>query len=368
MHKETPFYIALELIPGVGNVLAKHLVSYCGSAERVFTMPKGKLLKIPQIGEVLANSIRANQFLKEAEGEIEKALKNNIEILTFNDKAYPQRLRHVVDAPLVIYRKGETNFNTDKVVAIVGTREATPYGIDLTEQLVKNLSAHPDLMIISGLAYGIDICAHRKCVELGVPTVGVMANGLDLVYPSAHKNIAQKMLENGALISENRFGTKPDAPKFPKRNRIIAGMADVVILVEAKKKGGALITAELGNSYDREVCAFPGEVYSQTSEGCHNLIKRHKAHLITSAKDVDELMNWDLEESAQPKSNALRFQMEDENEQKVVDVLLKGNDQIDRISYKTQIPIGALASVLLSLEFAGLVKCMPGKMYGLNRG
>ncbi len=236
MHKETPFYIALELIPGVGNVLAKHLVSYCGSAERVFTMPKGKLLKIPNIGEVLANSIRGNQFIKEAENEIEKALKNNIEILTFNDKAYPQRLRHVVDAPLVIYRKGETNLNPDKVVAIVGTREATPYGIDLTQQLVKNLSAHSSLMIISGLAYGIDICAHRKCLELDIPTVGVMANGLDLVYPFAHKNTAHKMLENGALISENRFGTKPDAPKFPKRNRIIAGMADVVIIVEAKKK------------------------------------------------------------------------------------------------------------------------------------
>ena len=365
MNTETPYYIALGLIPGIGRVLAKHLVSYCGSAKSVFDTPKSKLLKIPNIGEKLAHSIASHQFLKEAQKEIETAQQKGIEILTFNDKAYPQRLRYVVDAPLVIYRLGNADLNAKKVVAIVGTRKATDYGLDLTNQLVRELGRYSDMLIVSGLAYGIDVCAHKRCLELDIPTVGVMANGLDAVYPQVHRKVAAQMLEDGALLTENRFGTKPDAPKFPERNRIIAGMSDVIIVVEAAKKGGALITAELANSYNREVCAFPGNVFSKSSEGCNNLIKAHEAHLITGVEDVEKLMNWDIQ--IKEEQTVLSFEELDDDERKIMELLRQGNEQIDNISYKTQIAISSLASLLLSLEFKGLVKVLPGKMYGLKR-
>ena len=366
MSSNVQFYIALGLIPGVGRVLAKHLISYCGSAEQVFHESKGKLMKIPGIGEKMATNILSNNYLKQAEYELNQANKAGIQVLSYHDSAYPERLKHIIDAPLVLYGKGHYQLNSTKVVAIVGTRKSTPYGAELTNQLLQDISHFSDLLVISGLAYGIDITAHRKCVELNIPTIGVLANGLDTIYPKAHANTATKMLANGGLITENRLGTLPDAPKFPERNRIIAGMSDAVIVVEAAKKGGALITAEIANSFDRDVFAFPGDIHKSSSEGCNNLIKQHKAHLITSAKDLAYIMGWD-DEKQLPKQAHKQLVLADVEEQKVIDILKAGDLQIDQISYKSQIPIGKLAAILLNLEFSGYVRSMPGKVYGLTK-
>lgn len=365
MKSGVQYYIALGLIPGIGRVLAKHLISYCGSAEQVFHTSKGKLMKIPGIGEKAAHNILQNKLIQEAEQELELAQKANITILSYHDDAYPERLRHIIDAPLVLYTKGNINLNANKVIGIVGTRKASSYGIDLTNQLVEDLSRYDDLLIVSGLAYGIDICAHRKCLKMGIPTVGVLANGLDTVYPKVHAATAKSMQQNGGLLTENRFGSKPDAPKFPERNRIIAGLSDAIIVVEAFKKGGALITAEIANSFNRDVFAYPGDLHKQTSEGCNNLIKQHKAHLITSSKDIDYIMRWEVSDKPKPSQTMLQLSLEDSEEQTIVNLLQKGQVQIDELSYKTQIPLGTLASHLLNLEFKGLVKSMPGKVYGL---
>ncbi|MGB0525748.1 MAG: DNA-processing protein DprA [Flammeovirgaceae bacterium] len=361
---EVQYYIALGQIPGIGRVLAKHLISYCGSAEQVFKEKKGKLLKIPGIGEKVAERILKSNFLAEAEQELVRAEKNGVTILSYHHQDYPERLRHVIDAPLILYAKGNIHLNAVKVISIVGTRKATAYGLDLTNQLVEQLAAYSDLLVVSGLAYGIDICAHRKCVQLGIPTIGVLANGLDTIYPKTHAATAQKMQLHGGLITENRLGTLPDAPKFPERNRIIAGMSDAVIVVEAARKGGALITAEIANSFNRDVFAYPGDIHKTTSEGCNNLIKQHKAHLMTSAKDLAYIMGWDVSEKS-TKPASIQLALDDVDEQKVVNILKEGELQIDQLSYKSQIPIGTLASILLNLEFQGFVKSMPGKVYGL---
>lgn len=364
MNNEVQYYIALGLTPGIGRVLAKHLISYCGSAKQVFQEKKGKLLKVPGIGEKMAASILNSHSLKQAEQELVNAQKAGIDVLSYHHDNYPERLKHIIDAPLVLYLKGNINLNASKVVSIVGTRKATPYGIDLTNQLVEYLANYQDLLVVSGLAYGIDICAHRKCVQLGVPTIGVLANGLDTIYPKAHASTAKKMQELGGLLTENRLGTTPDAPKFPERNRIIAGMSDVVIVVEATRKGGALITAEIANSFNRDVFAYPGDIHKSTSEGCNNLIKQHKAHLMTTPKDLEYIMRWSAEE-AKTSPVPQQLSLDDVEEQKVVNILQKGELQIDQLSYKSQIPIGTLAAVLLNLEFKGHVKSMPGKVYSL---
>lgn len=365
MSPEVQYYIALNLIPGIGRVLAKHLISYCGSAEQVFKTKKGKLLKVPGIGPKMADNILQSNFLQEAAQEVKRAQDSNVTILSYHDEAYPERLRHIIDAPLYLYTKGDMALNAKKVVAIVGTRKATPYGYDLTTKLLEDLARYQDLLVVSGLAYGIDICAHRKCVQLGIPTIGVLANGLDTIYPKAHASTAQKMQGNGGLVTENRLGTLPDAPKFPERNRIIAGMADAVIVVEAAKKGGALITAEIANSFNRDVFAYPGDIHKSASEGCNNLIKQHKAHLITSVKDLEYIMRWDATETSSKQASPLQLTLDNPDEQKITEILKEGEIQIDQLSYKSQIPIGTLASILLHLEFQGLVKSMPGKVYAL---
>ncbi|HRG11398.1 MAG TPA: DNA-processing protein DprA, partial [Cyclobacteriaceae bacterium] len=238
--------------PGIGDFLLKQVVSYCGSAEQVFKTPKGKLLKIPGVGEVSAEAIKHGDTFKEAERELKKAEREEVEIILYTDKKYPLRLKSIEDAPALLYYKGNQNLNVPKTVGIVGTRQATEYGKEMVERICQELAPHNPL-IISGLAYGIDIAAHKAALKNNLPTIGVMGSGMDVIYPAAHKETAKKMQNLGALITENRFGTKPDAHNFPARNRIIAGMCDALIVVEAAEKGGALITADIANSYNKDV-------------------------------------------------------------------------------------------------------------------
>jgi DNA processing protein len=355
--------LALHFIPGVGDHLIRQLVSYCGSAEKVFKTPKGKLLKIPGIGEITAHAIQQGKPFVAAERDFKKAEKENVDLIFFTDKTYPSRLKQVNDAPSLLYVKGKIDFENPKTVGIVGTRKATNYGKECVEELVKNLALHKPL-IVSGLAYGIDIHAHKHAIKNDLPTIGVMGSGMDVIYPGSHSDTAKKMMENGGLVTEHSFGTQPDAHNFPARNRIVAALSDAVVIVEAAEKGGALITADIANSYNKDVFAFPGNIGQSHSAGCNNLIKANKAHLITAAKDLEYIMNWDP--AVKPERKEI-FSLEnyEPNEQVILKILLENNKQmmIDDISWRANIGISQLASILLGLEFKGVIASLPGKIY-----
>ncbi len=361
------YEVALVMLPGIGAMLAKQLVSYCGSAEQAFRSAKGKLLKIPGIGEKLADALlHSTETLKRAEAELAKAERNNATLLFYTDAAYPARLKEIADAPALLYAQGPANLSPARTLAIVGTRKATEYGRQVTEELMEGLKKYEPL-IVSGLAYGIDIYAHRAALKFGLPTVGVLGSGLDVVYPQGHRGTATQMLAEGGLLTEYAFGTPPDSPHFPSRNRIIAGLADAVLVVEATNTGGALITADIADGYHREVFAVPGSLYNKASEGCLNLIKNHKAHLVTSATDLAYMMQW--EEGAAPTkasrlSEAIPSHLS--TEEAIVLKLLtqhKGGLHLDDIGWQSQLGVSKAAVVLLTLEFQGLVKSLPGKRY-----
>ena len=356
--------LALHFIPGIGNQIIRQLISYCGSADRVFKTPKGRLLRIPGVGDVTAQAIGTGKYFVSAEQELRRAEKENANLIFFTDKHYPSRLKQIVDAPSLLYTKGNIDFENPKAVAIVGTRKSTDYGRDCVAELVSSLQKH-NALIISGLAYGIDIQAHKHALKNSLPTVGIMGSGIDIMYPYSHLDTAKKMMANGGIVSENPLGTKPDAHNFPARNRIIAGLCDALIVVEAAIKGGALITAEIANTYNKDVLAFPGNVGRSYSEGCNGLIKANKAHLITSIADLEYVMNWSAGQSPPPKRAALDLSGFDPDEQVILKVLMDNNNQLllDEISWRCNIPIGKLASLLLNMEFKGVLNSLPGRVY-----
>jgi DNA processing protein len=365
--KELLYNIAITLVPEIGDIRAKSLIAYCGSAEAVFRTRYDKLMKIPGIGSLAANAVAKANVMKQAEAEVEFVKKHKITPLFFADDNYPKRLRHCDDSPVLLYYKGNVDLNSTRVIAIVGTRKASDYGRKICEKLVNDLAAL-NVVVMSGLAYGIDICAHRASLENGLNTVGVLAHGLDRIYPSVHASTAKKMIRQGGLLTEFPSGTNPDRENFPKRNRIVAGMSDAVIVIEAGAKGGALITAELGNSYNRDVFAFPGRVGDPYSEGCNNLIKTNRAALIQSAKDIEYIMGWE-EEHSKEKRNIQKQLFVDlgPDETVIVGVLKeKGKVNIDELSMLSKFPMSKTATVLLNLEFSGLVRSLPGKVYQLN--
>jgi DNA processing protein len=367
-HRASVAEMALVMVPGIGDVMVKHLVSYFGSAEGVFRAQPGKLMKVPGIGEKTVQAIKTSQFFDQAASEIDQLAQHGAFPVFYTSPVYPNRLKRVMNAPPILYFKGTADLNSPKVVSIVGTRNATDYGRACIDQLLGELQAMPGLLVVSGLAYGIDIYAHRTCLRLQIPTVGVMANGMDRIYPNVHRQSAQLMTENGGgLLTEIKMGVKPEAHYFPERNRIIAGMADVVVVVEAAEKGGALITAEFANSFGVEVMAVPGNIINPYSAGCNQLIKNHKAHILTKAQDLIELMNWDIsgEKSHKKGPHLIEDEAWGEEEKKVVALLRNGPMHIDELSYKSQIPLNRLASTLLALEFSGYVKPQPGKQFVL---
>lgn len=359
--------LALHFIPGIGDYLIRQLVSYCGSAEKVFKTPRGKLLKIPGVGMVTAEAITQGKPFALAEKEILKAAKENVDLVFFTDKKYPSRLRQVNDAPTMLYAKGSMNLENPKTVAIVGTRQSTAYGRECVENLVQELVPH-DALIISGLAYGIDIHAHKQALKHKLPTIGVMGSGMDVIYPPSHREVAAKMMEQGGLLTEHPFGTQPDAHNFPARNRIVAALSDAIVIVEAAEKGGALITADIGNSYNKDVFAYPGNIKQSHSAGCNNLIKSNRAHLMTSVRDLQYIMNWDI--GVKPlRQDPVVLEGFEPDEQLLIKTLLENNKQlmIDEISWKTNLPISRLASLLLTLEFKGIIAALPGKVYKLTK-
>ena len=368
MSQQLVYEVALGLLPGIGPLLSRQLISYCGSARQVFHTPPGKLLRVPGIGKSHIGNLPLASVLKQAEGIIRQAEQEQVSLLFYTHPDYPRRLKHIADAPTLLYYKGRADLNASRIISVVGTRQCTAYGREVTEQLIQDLVKHQAL-VVSGLAYGIDVAAHRAAVQVGLPTVGVMANGLDLVYPSLHRKLTLKMLEQGGLLSEYTFGTQPEPPRFPARNRIIAGLADATIIVEAAIKGGALITAEIAHSYNKDVMSVPGPINAPFSAGCNYLIKSNKAAAYTGIKDLEELLNWDLEELHAAKLHKGNFYPPEDfspEEYALLLVLMENReDQIDNISWKSQLPIGQVASLLLALEFKGVVKSLPGKKYQL---
>lgn len=367
MSENKLFYqIAITLIPGIGDITSKKLIAYCGGVEAVFSEKKVHLEKIPGIGTATANLITAADVFERAEEEMKFIEKHKIKTLFFTEKEYPNRLKNCDDSPVLLYTKGDYDFNSGKILSVVGTRKATEYGKEMCENIIEEIGLL-DVTIASGLAYGIDICAHKAALKNNLKTLAVLGHGLDVMYPSIHRDTAKKIIENGALITDYTSRTKPDRENFPKRNRIIAGMADAVLVVESSGKGGSLITAEIANSYSRDVFAVPGRVKDKYSEGCNWLISRNKAALITSAKEIAYLMGWETQ-TEEKKTVQKQLFIELSAEEKILaDILTeKGQLHIDILSVAAKMSMSKLAATLLNLEFSGVVTSLPGKIYKLN--
>ncbi len=366
MQESTLLYqIGLTLIPNIGDVNGKKLLAYCGGLEAVFKATKSSLLKIPGIGQHTVNSILNQKVLLRAEQEMEFISKNNIQTFFYTEGGYPKRLLHCEDGPMLLYGKGNLSFNVNRVLAVVGTRRASRYGKQICQEIIDELEDE-DLLILSGLAYGIDACAHRQAVKNKMQTIGVLGHGLDKLYPAVHRKLSEEMLDNGGLISEFLSETIPDRENFPKRNRIVAGMCDAVLVIESDRRGGALITAEIANSYNRDVFAIPGNVGHQLVRGCHYLIKQNKAALVESAKDIYMHMGWEKQELV-PKKQTVLFHSLTEDENRVLKIMRVSKEMsIDQIALQSQLPMSKVAAALLNLEFEGLVSSFPGKRYVLR--
>ncbi|MDR3269041.1 MAG: DNA-processing protein DprA [Tannerella sp.] len=365
--------IALTLIKGVGSVLTRHLLQYFGEIDIIFSEKRQVLEKVPGIGIHTAEKIVAlrTDALKRAEQELAFVEKNKIRLYSMLDDDYPIRLRECQDAPVVCYVKGNVNLNAHRILSVVGTRNATDYGRQLTASLIKELSDMiPGLLIVSGLAYGIDICAHRSALKNGLPTVGVLAHGLDRIYPTVHRGTAIEMIHQGGLLTDFINGTSPERENFLQRNRLIAGLADATIVVESAEKGGALVTADIALSYGREVYAFPGRISDAHSQGCNRMIQTNKAGLITSARDLILGLCWDTDNMAanpDPAKPAMLPFKKERPDHPVITMLSERSEmQINEMAAEMNLPVHQLSTMLFALELDGHIKALPGGIYKLN--
>lgn len=361
------YYIALSMIEGIGSVTAKNLISYCGGVQEVFAKNKNQLEKIAGIGSVTAARIANHVVFEKAETEMAFIEKYQIKAIPYTHKDFPKRLQHCHDAPLLLFQKGELDLNHPKIISIVGTRKATHYGKLFVEQLVEALK-NLDVMIVSGMALGIDGQSHKMAIENKLPTVGVLGHPLNTIYPHTHKKLAVDLLKGkGALLSEYHSQTKMVPGNFPKRNRIIAGMSDATIVVESDIKGGSIITANIANSYNRDVFALPGRYKDKYSSGCNFLIKTHKAHIIENAKDLLYITGWETDKE-KPKKIQKELMIDlSRDEQKIVDVLKQIDSmQTDQMLVHTKMTGSKLATVLLELELKGIIQSLPGNSFTLS--
>jgi len=356
--------LALSLLDGVGPVLARQLVAYIGDIPGIFKARKKELLAIPGIGEKTVQVIQQHkEVFKRVEQELAFIEKYGVIPLFYTDKGYPFRLKAYEDSPIVLYYKGCADLDHHRIVSVIGTRSPTEAGKLLCEKLIEELCEY-QVIVVSGLAYGVDITAHRKCLEMDTPTIGVMGNGLDKLYPAAHLPTSKKMIEKGGLLTQFTTRTKPDRENFPMRNKVVAGLSDAIVIVESGLEGGSMITAEFGNIYNKDVFALPGRTTDSQSAGCNHLIKTHKAALIENAHDLAQAMNWE-KSSTHPIQTSLFVDL-NEIEQRVVE-LLKQHEylSIDRMYQEIKQTPSEIAGLLLELEFKGVIKVLPGKKYML---
>jgi DNA processing protein len=350
------------MVEGIGPIRARTLLRHVGSAEAVFKEPAKHLLKVPEIGKIQVERIKSADVLQRAERELLWADAEGVRVIHFQDEAYPYRLKQCYDFPLIIYMRGEVNLNMRRTLAIVGTRSITPYGREQVHKLIDDLRGS-GVLIVSGLAYGIDVAAHAAALENDLPTVGVVAHGLDRIYPAAHRHIARKMEQSGGVLSEFMSETIPDKENFPQRNRLIAGLCDGIVVAESKIHGGAIITANFAFSYNRELFAFPGRIGDPMSAGCNMLIRTQKAQMAESLRDIERALNWDIPPGKEKPLQTMLPILTDE-EEKVFNIITEaGKITADPIAEKSGLPVSSIATVLLNLELNGLIRSLPGRTY-----
>lgn len=365
MNKSHEIYkIASSKLHGIGPVRAAQIISKMGSAEELFINSVKTIWQETGIAKSILKEMKRDEALELAENQYNYNLKHDINCHFFMDKDYPRRLKQCGDPPIIIYSKGKMDLNQNKIVSIVGTRNLTNYGSKILHELIESLK-NEQIQIVSGLAYGVDILAHRLCLEHGLETIGVLGHGLDRIYPFKHRSTALEMMENGGLVTEFMINTNPDRENFPMRNRIVAGMADATIVIESKIKGGSIITAELANDYSRDVFAFPGDVDRPFSEGCNDLIRKQKAHLITKGEDFLTFMNW--KESKQKKVQQKQlFHDLNQEEGKIVDLLEQESEiHADVLCMKSGITPSQMNVHLFNLEMSNVIQQLPGKRFKL---
>ncbi|MCL4110239.1 UNVERIFIED_CONTAM: hypothetical protein GTU68_030623 [Idotea baltica] len=348
------------MVKNIGSVRAKLLINQFGSAEAVFLASKSALSKVNGISKVIIESLKSSTTLENAKRELEFVRKNNIKLLYYLDAEYPNRLRPYDDAPICLYYKGNVSLNKKKHVSIVGTRTPTEKGKWICEKLIEDLKSQ-DVTIISGLAYGVDVTAHKTALRVGLPTLGVVAHGLDTIYPSVHKSIAKEMAVQGGILTEFGRGVKPERDRFPARNRIIAMLSDALVVVESKESGGSMITANFGNDYSKDVFAIPGRIDDLHSVGCNKLIKEHKAFLLDSAEELVRMMRWEPKTTKEVQRSL--FLDLTKEEQKVIETIKIGMGGIDELCHTIGLSRSEVASILLDMELKGLIRSLPGSRY-----
>lgn len=367
MNKKLQYQIALTQLDGVGHILSKVLLSHFQTPENIFSATRKDFLEIENIGAVITDKILDSRIaaLDRAEEEL-KFLAKHSEIQThfFTDSSYPNRLKYCDDAPLLLYSSGQMKLNAQRIISMVGTRKMTNYGRKLIKDFLFEIK-DSDILVVSGLAYGVDTHVHQTCVDFGIATVGVMAHGLDNVYPAANKTLVSKMKQNGGITTEYITNTRPNRENFPSRNRIVAGLADATIIVESDIKGGSLITADIAASYHRDVFAFPGKVGEQYSSGCNGLIKRQKALLIERAEDLFKQLGWTNEPKKKSRQRQLFVEL-NESEQKLANIVQKESCTAEELSVKSLLPLSVVRTLLLNLELKGVVRVAPGNKFVIN--
>jgi DNA processing protein len=363
MTEQDLFYLlALQRVEGVGDIMAKKLLTHCGSAEAVFATKTVKLAAIDGVGSILLKSLKNKSVFEKANKELEFVKSNDINVVSFQDENYPDRLKHCIDGPLLLFTSGNIDLKNRRIISIVGTRQITSYGMEFCRKLIEDL-APLDPIIVSGFAYGVDIVAHQLAMEHKLQTIGVVAHGLNQIYPKSHKKYVAKVEENGGFMTEFWSSSNPDKENFVRRNRIVAGISEATIVIESADRGGSLITANMANDYNRDVFAVPGRVTDKYSQGCNNLIKTQKANVLTSAADLIYILNWDIQKESRPVQKQLFVTLEDD-EQKVYDYLLKtGKELMDIIALRCDFPIYKISGMLLNMELKGVVRPLPGKLF-----
>lgn len=354
--------LALQRVEGVGDIMAKKLLTHCGSAEEVFKTKTAQLAAIDGVGAMLLKSLKDKSVFEKASQELSFIKSNGINTAYFQDEDYPDRLKHCIDGPVLLFASGNINLKNRKIISIVGTRQITAYGTEFCKKLIEDL-APLDPVIVSGFAYGVDIVAHQLAMEHKLQTIGVVAHGLNQIYPSAHKKYVAKVEQNGGFMTEFWSSSNPDKENFVRRNRIVAGMSEATIVIESADRGGSLITANMANDYNRDVFAVPGRTTDKYSQGCNNLIKTQKANLLTSAADLVYILNWDIQKETKSVQKQLFVNL-DGDEQKVYDYLLKnGKELLDVIALHCDFPIYRISGLLLNMELKGVIRPLPGKLF-----
>lgn len=357
------YILALQQVPKIGDVIAKKLISHCGSAEAVFKEKRHNLQKIDGIGTVIINELSKTDHFQAADVELKFIKDENIKYHHYTDETYPENLKHCIDGPILLFESGNVNLNNKHIISIVGTRKITSSGIAFCEKLVEELAVFKPI-IVSGFAYGTDITAHKAAVKNKLQTIGCLAHGLNQIYPKVHKKYVADVENNGGFLTDFWSSNPFNRNNFLKRNRVIAGISQATIVIESAEKGGSLVTADIANSYNRDVFAVPGRITDNQSIGCNNLIKQQKAHLLSTPLDVPYILNWQLDNiKKQPVQKQLFVQL-DEDEKVVYNYLKDKEKQVlDSIARNCNMPTYKLAGLLLNMELKGIVRPLPGKLF-----